>query len=322
MRLNTLRASFVAVAMATIVVAIAPSAHAIIVMGSQGNNDISSTPAPDSLDSLEGTLGGFMATPIDSRYLLTANHIGSGTTTFSYLNAGEGTTTNYTVQYYKQVGNSDLAIWEIVPSDTTDYFPVVATLEQNQPAFDAPLVVLGRGTDRGSPVTGGWAWGADNHNTSWGTNNVTELAEDANSNLYLAYAFTRTVNGQNVVTDPNEAILSNDDSGGGLFIQNPTTHVWELAGINYGVDDFATTMGGANANDALYDSTGYYGPSDSDPNNDTAESGAPEYSYDSAIYSNYSAITALVSVPEPTTGLLLMGLLFPILNTRRFRPAN
>lgn len=321
MRLNILKAPFVAIAMATIIVAIAPSAHAVIVMGSQANNDITSTAAPDNLDNYEGELGPVMATPIDSRYLLTAYHIGQGTSSFAYLNPAEGTTTSYNVQFYKQVGNSDLAIWEIVPSDTTDYFPVVATLEQSEPAFNAPLVVLGRGTDRGIPVTGGWAWGADNHNVSWGTNNFTELAEDSNSNLYLAYAFTRTVNGQNVVTDPNEAILSNDDSGGGLFIQNPTTHVWELAGINYGVDDFATTSGGANANDALYDSTGYYGPSDSDPNNDTAETG-PEYSYDSAIYSNYSAIAALVPLPEPTSGLLLMGILFPILNARRFRNAK
>jgi hypothetical protein len=300
---------FAAVA-AMALLAVPRLAHGVIVMGSQGNNF---TADPYGVESLEGSLGGFQGTPISSQYFITAHHIGLGSgDTFTFDNQ------TYTVDSYQEVGNSDLEIWKIDPSSPTASFPYWATLAQSAPSANAFMVVTGEGTNRGSAVTGGWAWGGgSNDAVSWGTNNVsgTVAAGDiADSNLgtYIYYGFFRTTDIHGNVTDPNEAILSSGDSGGGLFIQNPTTHVWELAGINYGVDDYSATSGGSPANDALYNTTGYFDGTNPAENN-------PEYSYDSAIYSNYSAIAAIVPLPEPTTGVLLLSAFFPLIRARGLR---
>lgn len=325
---NSLRAHIIAVVTAVLIVASPPAAHAIIVMGSQGNNFDSANPDPNGLDQFEGSLGSAVGTPISSTYFITAYHIGQGSgDNFTFNNH------NYTVDFVSEVGDSDLAVWKIANSSPTSTFAFWAPLETSAPSTSgsgAPMVVFGEGPIRGSAVTGGWEWGSpSNDSLSWGTNNVTQILANAdpgnvnhNAGNYLRYFFTRTTDGGGNVTDPNEAILSTgnggEDSGGGLFIQNPTTHVWELAGVNYSVDDYSTTSGGSAANDALYNSTGYFGPNNVNGQNTAPESG-PESSYDSAIYSNYAAIAAIVPLPEPTSGLLLLSALYPMLAARAFR---
>jgi hypothetical protein len=58
----------------------------------------------------------------------------------------------------------------------------------------------------------------------------------------------------------NEAHLSSGDSGGAVFVFNPTTHRWELAGINLGVDGpFSFSSNGANPfNAAMFDTSGLF----------------------------------------------------------------
>lgn len=63
---------------------------------------------------------------------------------------------------------------------------------------------------------------------------------------------------------PNEAHLSGGDSGGAVFIMDGST--WELAGINYAVDDpYSLTPGGSSFIAAMYNQTGLYDRVSGDP---------------------------------------------------------
>jgi hypothetical protein len=71
---------------------------------------------------------------------------------------------------------------------------------------------------------------------AWGLNNVTEIDQSVTpdgytyvSNDFYTHRGTFT-DGSNTIT--NNAQLIGGDSGGGDFIYNTTTGLWELAGIN------------------------------------------------------------------------------------------
>jgi len=304
--------------LAAAVLGFSSTARAVIVYGSQGNNYATGpnyTSVPDGVGSYEGVFGAALGTPIAPRFFVTAYHVDEGgpgsTGFFTYAN-NTANSTVYDVQCVNEIGNTDLAVWEIQPSDA-DSFTYYAPLEQSAPALNSPLVVIGRGTARGSAVTGGWAWGSDTGSVSWGTNTVNSIKTFAGppaglGGNFIYYTFNAT-GGSN----SNEAILSGGDSGGAIFIQNTVTEAWELAGINSEVDDVSLTSGGSAANYALYDARGYY-------NGATLISGSnavPEGSYDAAIYSNYTAI--MQAVPEPASGLLLLVSLFPLAAARGWR---
>jgi hypothetical protein len=280
-------------------------------MGPQGNN---TTTPPDGLGSYEGLFGPYLFTPIAPRFFVTANHVGgSGSGSITYSN-NTVTSTTYNVQFYTRISGTDLAIWEIQPSDT-DSFTYYAPLEQSAPATGAPLVVIGRGTARGSAVTGGWAWGSGTGAVSWGTNNVAYAGPVSGTpsgfgGSFIYYTFDQSAG-------DNEAILSSGDSGGAIFIQNPITNVWELAGINSLVDS-VNLADGSVPSYALYDARGYYDGSTLITGTDPV----PEGSYDTAIYSNYDAIVAVTGIPEPATGLLLLASLCPLAAARGRRRAQ
>ena len=63
---------------------------------------------------------------------------------------------------------------------------------------------------------------------------------------------------------PNEAHLSSGDSGGGVFVLNPSTNRWEFAGVNLSVDGpFSFSMDGSNPfNAAMFDTIGLFVQSD------------------------------------------------------------
>jgi hypothetical protein len=308
-------------------------------MGSQGNNWINApsftgftnTPTGVNVESYEG-LGGsgsIVGVPISSRYFLTAYHLSGpgGTSVFKYNN-NTATTTNYNVQYVSEVGDSDIALWEIDPSDSGTfswYAPLDSTDPTNLATHASTFYVLGDGTIRGTATTGGWTQGSAEPSQqtpgfmSWGTNSIAGIETVAdgpgvhNAGKYIAYGFYQG-------GGSNEAILSSGDSGGGLFVKNLVTNQWELAGINYGVDVVWDTSGPNNGGNydssSLYNTNGYYNEDGTLINNSPAE---PEFSYDSEIYSNYSAIIALV--PEPASATILLAILGPMAVRRSRRSA-
>jgi hypothetical protein len=192
-------------------------------------------------------VGNFLGTPIAPRFFITATHI-YGTTNDVFVFNGVA---YHPVAQYASL-DSDLSIWEVAET-----FPYYAPLYTGEGETNSPVVVFGRGTDRGAPVvvsglTNGWTWGATNWVERWGesgVSSITNFGEGAGELLQCEF-----VDG----AGSNECALSYGDSGGGLFIQHDG--VWELAGINYLADGpFSVTAEGSNSFSAsLIDAGGLY----------------------------------------------------------------
>jgi hypothetical protein len=301
-------------------------ASAVIVYGTQGNNDVATTPVPETIDGTsigdyEGTFGGFVGTPISSRFLVTATHIGTGYTSFNYAN-GTATTMSYPVQFVASDG--DLAIYEIAPT-SLDTFSLYAPLYTGASEVTQPLVVLGQGTTRGSEIAGhGWYWGGGTSAITWGTNTVSAIVtagqggfETPSSNFsgdFLQFTFDNLGNPDTSTSD--EAIISSGDSGGGVFVLDPTTGQYELDGVNSLVD-VVEDASGNQVDAALYDDNGYY-YTDSMGNVVQITDDDPLSSYATRIEPRVPFIEAVTGVPEPTgTAMFLVGAPMALARRRR-----
>ncbi|MFT3788674.1 MAG: hypothetical protein QM770_21295 [Tepidisphaeraceae bacterium] len=214
----------------------ASPARAIILNGAVGRNSSAPTdPALLRLWNLEGTVGPVIGTPIGPRDFITAHHALNNTLPFTLTLDG----VTYATSGSAGAGG-DLRVWHLAssaPSFTT-WAPIW------NPAVDGsevgrPMVVFGRGADRGSPLfvaanspnQAGWNWGTlgSSEPRSWGLDTVASIIPLSTSDptQLLTFDFKST--------GTNEATMSGNDSGGGLFVQN-TAGQWKLAGINYAVD--------------------------------------------------------------------------------------
>jgi hypothetical protein len=223
-----------------------PHAMAIITFGSPGNNF---TAPPGSIGSDVGKLfTGGGGTAISSRAMLTATHVSGNTSgAFTYNNA--------TYNMVLAATLDDLGIWQTAPGETKT-FSNFAPLYTGSTETNMSVVDVGYGVQRSSPITGGWIWGAGNGQLSWGTNTIsaidndTQLGESGSfGGDYLQYDFN------NNPADPNEGILANGDSGGGLFVLN--NGVYQLAGVNSQVSTVLDSSGNS-VQGALYDQNGYF----------------------------------------------------------------
>lgn len=194
----------------------------------------------------EGDWGWFLGTPIAPHFFISANHVGRAGDVFSY----RGNT--YTLSRSTRVAGTDLLVWEVVET-----FPDFAPLYSRPDEVGKPLVVIGRGTERGETVLvnnelRGWKWGNGNGVRRWGQNVVADVISYLSSANQLLYAtFDKPA-------PPNESHLSGGDSGGAVFIND--NGVWKLAGINFAVDGpFYTAADDATAfNAALWDVNGLW----------------------------------------------------------------
>jgi hypothetical protein len=272
----------------------ASQASAIITFGDPGNNY---STIPCGLGNYLGDFGAYLGTPISSNCLVTAAHI-TNATSYQYLfNNGTDTTTTYTVQIAATL--DDLAIWQIAPSDNATfsiYAPLYSGGSGNE--VGQQLIDTGRGVQRGSAVTGGWAWGGNNGPISWGTNTVSAIingsqegdSPDLGGN-FLNYAFN------NNPSDPNECILANYDSGGGVFVDNNGTY--QLDGVNSAVDQVYDSNGNP-VQAALYDDTGYYYyNSENQLEQITANEAGPLTSYATQISSKLNLVDEVTGVISP-----------------------
>lgn len=271
-----------------------PLTGSAVVFYSTGDTNYNTTAPTGDLEGsgwqFQGMFLQYLGTPIAPHHFITAKHIGGSTNnTFSF----EGIT--YSIRKKTIESGSDFALYEI---DGT--FPRYAPLYSGSDEEGKHLVVMGRGRDRGSPVTvngevRGWKWGNNTKIQRWGKNRVSELA---NAGSLLVAEF-------NYGAEANECMLSGGDSGGGLFIEEGGE--WKLAAVNYAVgplyfnyvpeDDgmFSASMfdyskSGKNSNDFYYRSgTNWY----SYYNRGLQ---APCSFYSSRISSRYSWITN--SIPD------------------------
>jgi hypothetical protein len=187
------------------------------------------------------------------------------------------------------------------------------------------VFVTGRGTQRGAPVYGlvgaprdggegrvpvreqkGWLWGTADGVQSWGTNTVDTIFDASSFGLgdLLTFDFDR------ISPLVDESALSNFDSGGGVFVQSPTSGQWKLAGINFSVDGpWRERATGAQFLASIFDAGGLYNGNDFIPDGSTD---VPASSYSSRVSSNLAFIRSIIGptgtpdVPEPATGTIAL----------------
>ncbi|PYK96526.1 MAG: hypothetical protein DME19_19370 [Verrucomicrobia bacterium] len=237
------------------------SVNAILFYSSGDPNYNTSAPGGSLTNSgwqYQASWGGFLGTPIAPNYFITASHVyvPPGTPVV-FRGVSYTTLTNY------DDPASDLRIWRICGT-FPDYAPIYTNTNETGNAF----VVIGRGTQRGPPVTttnfltvktNGWQWGAYDAIQRWGTNVVAAVVNGdgvlGNGLIGEVLQATFDANGGN-----NECHLSFGDSGGAVFIKDAS--IWKLAGINLAVDgpyNTTNTNGDTNAfNAAIFDATGLY----------------------------------------------------------------
>jgi hypothetical protein len=187
----------------------------------------------------EGTFGANLGTAIAPHFFVTAKHLGTGPTEFLFHGAKYPIVNSFTDK------NADLRIFEVAGT-----LPVYAPLYSRNDEVGKHLVVIGRGTQRGTEriVNGqlrGWNWGASDLVQRWGENQVASIVADK---LYALFDQGGL---------PQEAHLSRGDSGGAVFLSDGG--VWKLAGINSDVEHFASgSDGGGSYEAALFDERGSY----------------------------------------------------------------
>jgi hypothetical protein len=197
----------------------------------------------------QGTWGVYLGTPIAPKYFMTAAHVG-GTVGDVFHFRG----VDYATTAFFNDTNSDLRIWRVCGS-----FPDYASLYSLANESGKPVVVFGRGTQRGEDVVvtnfsqavlKGWQWGASDNVQRWGTNVVTSIIQDSLTREFLKCTFDAD-------GGADEGHLSVGDSGGGVFVKAGA--IWKLAGINYGVDGpFNTSTDGGGFFAAIFDEGGLY----------------------------------------------------------------
>jgi hypothetical protein len=228
--------------------------------------------------------GNFLGTPIAPQFFITAAHI-YGTTNDVFVFNG---VTYHPVAQYTTL-DSDLSIWQVAET-----FPYYAPLYTASGETNSPVVVFGRGTDRGAPVivgvlTNGWTWGAANWVERWGQSDVSSVT---NFGTGVGDLLQCTFVGG---AGSNECDISPGDSGGGLFIEDGG--VWKLAGINYGVDGpFSNAVDGTEFDASLLDVGGLY--QEVSPGNWQFMSGAqpiPSAFYSTRISANLDWIESVIN---------------------------
>lgn len=233
---------------------IALPASAVLFLSTGDPEHNTQAPAGEFADSgwqWQGEWYGFLGTAIAPDFFITARHVGGNIgDIFVYRGIWY-----HTVEAYEDAA-SDLRIWRICGR-----FPDYAAIYEGDGEEGAPLVVFGRGTQRGEAVYApdnaaelrGWKYGPVDKRWRWGTNLVTailKLDSEVWAQDFLAADFDRDGGG-------DEAQLSGGDSGGGVFIRDGAQ--WKLAGINHAVDgSFNTSTNGAGFGAALFDARGFF----------------------------------------------------------------
>jgi len=168
----------------------------------------------------EGNFGNFLGTAIAPHYFVTAKHLGTDPTQFTYHGV------DYAIVRSFADSDSDLRIFEVEGA-----LPFYAPLYARSDEVGQHLVVIGRGTQRGAGriVNGqlrGWEYGPADTVQRWGENEVARIIKGA---LYVLFDQDGL---------PQEGHLSAGDSGGAVFLNDGGT--WKLAGINSDVDTFTS----------------------------------------------------------------------------------
>ena len=125
-----------------------PAASAQAVLSLDGSARNTAAPAGDLADAgwqYEGQFTGFLGTAVGPHHFLTAQHIGGGVGgQFTY--GGQ----NYATTAFTNVPGTDLRLWQV--SGTLPTFAPLYDAAVDGPEVGRRMFVVGRGTQRGSPI--------------------------------------------------------------------------------------------------------------------------------------------------------------------------
>jgi hypothetical protein len=271
----------------------ASSVSAVILLDTDDPSVNTTAPAGALTDSgwqYEGDWGGFLGTPIAPSFFVSAGHIGLANNQLVFQGS------SYPVIRSFALPGSDLLIWQV-----SGTFPYFAPLYTKRDEVGKHLVVIGRGTRRGTEVTlnstlRGWNWGDGDGFRRWGENDVAQIVPYSGHDLLYATFDQHVLPNDH----PNESHLSSGDSGGAIFINDSGT--WQVAGINYAVDDLYT----APSNDtrfaaAIFDARGFYTSDEKNPPTFTQINGimsVPTGFYSSRLSSELAWICSVIADPQ------------------------
>jgi hypothetical protein len=208
----------------------APAARAILVQGGNGNT---SPPADDPGWANVGRIGGLNCVYVGYGWVVTAGHVGTGGGSIAGIDGANYPilVSTLTVIPHDATHDADLVVMRLDP--WPEHLPVLE-IAPVSPAGGTPVVMIGRGRDRGAPVTGGFSW-ASTFAKRWGTNAVGGLVNGVPyATLPIDIGPSRT---QALVLQfdqaggPDEGAVTIGDSGGGLFVKPGGE--WQLAGIQF-----------------------------------------------------------------------------------------
>lgn len=251
----------------------------------------------DSGWAYQGKYGSYLGTMISPQHFITAQHFDTQGGTFISTAAMNGSAdVTYTID---ASANGSVGYWDIAGTDLrifkiNETFSSYAQIYTGTSEAGKTLVTHGLGGDRGAEVIQGgdlkgWLHTTSDGTARWGANQV-----DFASSSFL-YADFDAISGQ------QEATLSANDSGGGVFIKVGSD--WFLAGVNYGVERHFSLDGGTPFEAAIFDQGGLYsGPSliPDQPSDITTIWSA------SRISTSSTEILSIIAVPEPGSLLLLV----------------
>src|ERR1043166_7459566 len=124
---------------------LAPAAQAIILY-STGDPTYNTTPPGGALTNsgwqYQGSWGAYLGTPIAPKYFITASHVGGAVGNKFHFRG-----VDYTTTAFAKDPNSDLIIWRICGT-----FPDFAQVYANSDEVTKPIVLFGRGTQRGGEI--------------------------------------------------------------------------------------------------------------------------------------------------------------------------
>ena len=229
--------------------AMAPrQAQAVIIFNQSGRN--TSTPTGSVANSgwqWQGKFGGFLATAISKKYIITAGHFNNAVGTSFSLNGKN----HRTVEVWDDP-ESDLRI-----SKCVGLFESWAPLWKDNTDKGRSVVLFGRGTQRGEEVRvngalKGWKWGAEDGVQSWGRNSINEVVQGGKGQGDLLRMSFDQEFGPSA-----EGHLSRGDSGGGVFARQGKN--WKLVGVNFSTDGpYSLTQGGQTFDAAIFDRSGLF----------------------------------------------------------------
>ena len=267
-------------------------ARAVILLDTAGpaaNTTAPSGPLAGSGWQYEATWGGYLGTPIAPHFFISAAHIGAAGSNLIF----QGST--YTIVRSFSLPGGDLLIWQVKES-----FPFFASLYSKRDELSKHLVVIGRGTQRGSKVMldgspRGWLWGPGDGVQRWGENDVADII------LYGGHDLINATFDQHLQPNdhPNESHLSSGDSGGAIFLNDSNDGAWKLAAINYAVDDLYTApILSSQFVAAIFDARGFYSYDGMNFTRITGADPVPTGFYGSRISSELAWICSVISNPQ------------------------